>query len=101
MAKLSKIFGVITPPDFDDKDFWRKAVIFQLIYSLTGLVLGLICVIGGIILILHGIAGPTTSWTTKFLGFESNFSDATPGVILFIVGFLFVLATKFDIKANK
>lgn len=82
------------------KGFWKKAALFQLIYSLTGLVLGLSCIIGGIVLFFHGITG-SSSWTVKFLKLESNISDAAPGVILFIVGLFIVCVTKFVIKVKK
>lgn len=91
--------GVNPPSGVTDVDLWKKATLFQIIYSMTGLVLGLTCIVGGIILFLHGVAGPASGWTVKFLGLESNISDAAPGVILFVVGFFIVLITKFDISS--
>ncbi len=73
---------------------------FELIYSLSGLILGLVCVIGGIVLFVNGVFG-STSWTAKILGAESNISDAAPGVILFIVGLFIVLVTRFTLKIKK
>ena len=75
----------------------RTGTFYQLIYSLCGLVLGLVCVIGGIILFLRGITG-ATSWTAKILGAESKLSDAAPGVMLFIVGLFIVFVTRFKFK---
>lgn len=90
----------ITPPvNPDDRELWRKAVRYQFIYSLAGLVLGLACVIGGIILFFHGITGPTASWTTSVLGI--NVSDAAPGVVLFLVGLLFVWITRFSVTTGQ
>jgi len=70
---------------------------FQFIYSEFGLALGLVCIIGGIILSLHSIFG-SSSWTTKFLGLESELSGVTPGVILFVIGLLITFFTRFDIR---
>ena len=96
MTNGFKIFDVNTPPEFKDKEFWKKTSLFQLVYSLAGLVLGLACVIGGIALFLHGVTG-STSWTANFLGAESNISDAAPGAILFIVGLFVVWITRFSV----
>jgi len=73
------------------------AVILQFIYSLLGLVLGLACVAGGMLLFLYGIAGKT-SWVAKVIGLESTITDAAPGAILFVVGLFFVLITRFSVK---
>ncbi|HXQ39396.1 MAG TPA: hypothetical protein VN843_35680, partial [Anaerolineales bacterium] len=62
-------------------------------YAMLGLILGLATIIGGVILGLHGVVG-STSWTAKLLGLESNLNDATPGVVLFIVGIFLVLLTR-------
>jgi hypothetical protein len=72
-------------------------VVFQLIYSLSGLVLALACVIGGIVLFHHGVTG-STSWIAKILGVESKIFDASPGALLFIIGLLTVWITKFKVK---
>ena len=72
----------------------------QLIYSVAGLILGFACVIGGIILFLNGVVG-STSWTAKFLGAESNISDAAPGAVLFIVGLFIVFITRYVIKVHR
>jgi hypothetical protein len=33
-----------------DSAFWKSATLFHLIYSLAGLLLGFVCIIGGIVL---------------------------------------------------
>jgi hypothetical protein len=78
-----------------------KAIVrHQLIYSLSGLTLGLACVVGGLILTLYGVTG-SAGWTAKVLGLESKLSDAAPGVVLFIVGLFVVWATRFSVKSRK
>lgn len=104
MAQSVKALGLDIEMDASsdvNRALLKRMVNFQFIYSLCGLGVGLLCVIGGIFLLLHGIASPASSWTAKFFGFESTMSDATPGAMLFVTGFLFVLATKFDIKIGK
>ena len=72
----------------------------HLIYSTAGLILGLICVIGGVVLFLNGVVG-STSWTAKVLGAQSDLSDAAPGAILFIVGLFVVFITRYVFKVLK
>jgi len=73
---------------------WRNDPRYQLLYSLAGLVLGLACVIGGVVLFLHGATG-STNWTASFIGAKSQISDAGPGAVLFIVGLFVVWVTRF------
>src|SRR5262245_5157477 len=72
----------------------------HLIYSLLGLVLGLVCVVGGIVLFLHGVVG-STSWTAKAFGAESHITDAAPGAVLFIVGLFIVFSTRYVFKVIR
>jgi hypothetical protein len=74
-----------------------KLAQMQLIYSVGGLILGFSCIIGGVVLFLHGVAG-STSWTASVLGMKSQISDAAPGAILFIVGLFMVWVTRFVVK---
>jgi hypothetical protein len=62
---------------------------------MTGLILGIICIIGGVLLFLNGVTG-SSSWTAKILGNESNLTDAAPGAILFIVGLFVIIATRYS-----
>jgi hypothetical protein len=72
---------------------------YRLVYSICGLVLGLCCIVGGVVLFLRGVAGET-SWTAKILGIgQSQISDAAPGAVLFVVGLFIVLATRFTARS--
>jgi hypothetical protein len=82
-----------------DREVWQSATRYQLIYSIGGLVLGLVCIVGGIILFLRGVTG-STSWTAKVLGLQSSISDAAPGAVLFIVGLFIMFVTRFIIKTR-
>jgi uncharacterized membrane protein (UPF0182 family) len=78
----------------------KELSFLQLIYSLCGLLLGLACILGGILLFLHGVLG-SISWTTKILGASSQISDAAPGGVLFIVGVFLVFITRFKIVSRR
>ena|SRR5437867_12758959 len=78
----------------------RALAKYQLVYSLAGLVLGLVCIIGGCILFFGGISGSTT-WTAKIMGAESTISDAAPGAVLFVVGLFLVVVTRFQFTHKK
>ncbi len=88
------------PSDVRDPDTYRLFSRYHIIYSICGLALGFVCIIGGIVLFLNGVVG-STSWTAKILGAESNISDAAPGAVLFIVGLFIILVTRFNIKVKK
>lgn len=98
--KLVQIQEMMLPKKMEDPDTWKRISLFQLIYSLCGLILGTVCILGGIVLFLHGVTG-STSWTAKMLGAESQISDAAPGAILFLVGLFVVFVTRFTAKTRK
>jgi archaellum biogenesis protein FlaJ (TadC family) len=72
----------------------------QLVYSILGLILGLVCIIGGVLLFLAGVTG-AMSWTAKFLGASSEIFDAAPGAVLFIVGLFVVFITRYELKSRR
>ncbi len=88
------------PSTIKSKAFWEKIALHQLIYSLTGLVIGFGCIVGGIVLLLNSIVG-NVSMSAKLIGSSANVNDAAPGVILFIVGMMIIIATKYNIKIKK
>jgi hypothetical protein len=80
-----------------DHELHRLGLKLKFAYSLAGLVLGLACILAGVVLGLAGVAGKTT-WAASFLGLSTNLTDATPGVIIFVVGIFMVLITRFKVK---
>jgi hypothetical protein len=78
----------------------RGTVKWEYIYAILGLVLGFACIIGGLVLCLHGIAGHV-SWTASLLGLSSKINDAPPGVVLFIVGIFIIMATRPKIRLKN
>ena len=87
------------PPDVKDPDVWREAVKNEARYSMNGLLVGIFCILSGTVLLIHGVAG-SVSWTTQFLGLESTVSDAAPGALLFIIGFLVIFLTKHKVEST-
>ena len=88
------------PPDPRERHFWGRLAVLQLIYSLSGLVLGLACIVGGILLFFHGVAG-SSSWIGEFIGVQSKLSDAAPGTVLFVVGLAVVWLTRFAVRVRQ
>jgi len=72
----------------------------ELTYAIAGLVLGVVCILGGIVLFLNGVAG-STSWTAKMLGVDSTITDAAPGAVLFIVGLFVVVVTRYKLSVRR
>lgn len=88
------------PPDPRERHFWGRLALLQLIYSLAGLLLGLACIIGGIALFFHGVAG-SSSWVGQVIGVQSKLSDAAPGTVLFVVGLAVVWLTRFTVRVRQ
>jgi hypothetical protein len=88
------------PPNPRERHFWGRLATLQLIYSLSGLVFGLACIVGGIALFFHGVAG-SSSWVGEVIGVQSKLSDAAPGTVLFVVGLAVVWVTRFAIRVRQ
>lgn len=63
-ARVRTCDHLTVPQSLKDPHTYQELAKLQLIYSLFGLVLGLACVLGGIVLGLNGVVG-STSWTAK------------------------------------
>ncbi len=88
------------PPNPRERHFWGRLAVLQLIYSLAGLVFGLACIVGGILLFFHGVTG-SSSWVGEFIGAQSKLSDAAPGTVLFVVGLAVVWLTRFSVRVRQ
>ena len=93
-------FDLDIPSDKTDRQTYRRLSVYQFVYSLCGLCLGLGCVMGGVVLFLHGVAG-SASWTARLFGAESQVTDAAPGALLFVVGLFVVVVTRFQVRVAK
>jgi hypothetical protein len=83
-----------------DPELLKRSIRYRFIYSMTGLILGLVCILGGVVLFLNGVAG-SASWTAKVMGGDSTLTDAAPGAILFVVGLLVVFLTRYKVNLNR
>jgi len=88
------------PPNPRERHFWGRLATLHLIYSLAGLVFGLACIVGGILLFFHGVSG-SSSWVGEFIGVKSKLSDAAPGTVLFVVGLVVVWLTRFAVRVRQ
>ena len=88
------------PADPRERHFWGRLAVLQLIYSLAGLLFGLACIVGGILLFFHGVSG-SSSWVGEVIGVKSNLSDAAPGTVLFVVGLAVVWLTRFAVRVRQ
>ena len=99
-ANLGVRYRLEIPHHIDDVGTYRRLARYHFVYAICGLVVGLICILGGIALFLNGVAG-STAWTAKMLGAESNLSDAAPGALLFVVGLFIVFVTRLSTRVKK
>ena len=86
-------------PDSMPESFWRPALRFQFLYSLSGLILGGVCMALGALMFVFGIAGKTT-WTASAMGLESTLTDSAPGGVLFVVGMFVVIITRYVVRVR-
>lgn len=92
---------VVVSDEVTDPEVWKGAVQYQFWYSTFGLALGLVCILSGVILFLHGVVGTTKSWTASVLGLKNSVSDVPAGVAVFIVGMIIVFITRFVVKPQR
>lgn len=90
---------VTLPAEINDPEIWARIAKYHLIYSLSGLLVGLAIVAGGVYLCINGIAG-STQWSARILGLKSEINDAAPGVIISIVGLFVIFLTRFGVKSR-
>jgi hypothetical protein len=80
-----------------DNGLTKVAILFQGIYSILGLLVGVIFLVGGLILLLSGIGG-SSHFVAEILGAKFDLSDATAGVICAVLGFIVIFVTRFEIR---
>jgi hypothetical protein len=88
------------PKAADDDAFYRLGLKLKFVYCMVGLFLGLTSILVGAWLCLRGVTGHS-SWAVSMLGLSSNLNDASPGVIVFVVGVFIVLITRFQVRREK
>lgn len=99
-AKLLQKFQ--TPvPGFNSK-FWRTTRNFHYIYNGFVILIGLFIILKGMKMIGAGISGEI-EWILKVFGNESSLKNASPGVLLAVLGLMFIVVAKDNVefKRNK
>lgn len=81
-------------------DFHLAGLRYKFIYSMSGLILGLACIVTGALLGLYGVTGHT-GMVAKFLGLDTQLNDAPPGVVVFVIGVFMVVATRFKVRVKE
>ena len=61
---------------------------------------GILCIIGGFILTILGFAG-SIDWIIEGTDFTSKLMNASPGVLLMIIGFLIIILKRMAIRSKK
>ena len=79
----------------------KDAIKLEYRHAAIGASLGLLAILCGAVLCLHGFVGATSSWTADLFGLKSNLNDAAPGVVLFIIGLFVVILTRPNIKLGN
>ncbi|HEY9715489.1 MAG TPA: hypothetical protein V6C72_18590 [Chroococcales cyanobacterium] len=88
---------VTIPSELLDKGFWKLVMLYQFCYSMLGLLTGLACEVGGMILFIGGITN-NAHWTTSLFGIQ--ITDAAPGTVLFLIGLACWQFTRFDVSIS-
>jgi hypothetical protein len=80
------------------RDIDGKVLLYKFIYSMTGLTVGVLCTILGIVLAEMGGNGCPPDWATKITSDENLFSV---GVRFFLAGIIILIATRYRIRIYK
>lgn len=87
-------------PTVSNTLFGLSAIKYEFIITLISLCSGILCLIGGFILIILGFAG-SIDWIVEVSGFSSKLINASPGIILLIVGLIIVLNSRIKVKNRQ
>ncbi len=68
--------------------------------SVIGLVVGLFCILLGVVLLIIGVTG-LINWSFAFGGINSSLTNASPGVLLMIIGLLIIYITNHKAAMQK
>ena len=71
MSKKNKTLGYTSLDGKHSDDLVEKVSKHQLIYSIFGLVLGIACILGGVMLFLKGVTGKM-GWSANFKSVKRN-----------------------------
>jgi hypothetical protein len=96
--KLTSV-DINSQPDGNDGSE-KVSIIFQGIYSILGLAVGVFFLISGLLLLLSGIGG-SSHFVATILGAKFDVADATAGLIFAVLGFFIVFTTKYEVRIRR
>lgn len=80
--------------------FGMQALHYEFIIVLISLIGGIGCIIAGIILTILGFSGDI-EWVVEVSGFTSKLINASPGIVLIILGTILVIKSRLNINTRK
>ena len=87
-------------PSVANTQFGMQALHYEFIIVLISLIGGIGCLATGIVLTVLGFTG-SIEWIVEAPGFTSKLINASPGIVLMIIGFWLTLKSRLKIKAKK
>lgn len=87
-------------PSVANTQFGMQALHYEFIIVLISLIGGIGCLAAGIVLTILGFTG-SIEWIVEASGFTSRLINASPGIVLMIIGFWLTLKSRLKIKAKK
>lgn len=87
-------------PTVANTQFGMQALHYEFIIVLISLIGGIGCLAAGIVLTILGFTG-SIEWIVEASGFTSRLINASPGIVLMIIGFWLTLKSRLKIKAKK
>ncbi|GEM_PF-1815978 len=89
--------GVVVPPGSANDEFWSLAEKYQSYYSFSGMALGFLCEILGVLAVWVTHMAPH-EWSVRL--FDVQITNAPPGVVFFVIGVAIQEFTKFAVQVR-
>lgn len=87
-------------PSIANTSYGMQALHYEFIIVLISLIGGFGCIIAGIVLTVMGFTG-NIEWFVEAVGFTSRLTNASPGILLVIVGCFIVIKSRMKVKSVK
>ena len=80
----------------DTEKFWVRVTLYKLVYAISGLAVGIACIVVGVTLILSKLTGFTIGTASR-----GELVSATPWAVLFIIGLFVIVVTRYSKLSAK
>lgn len=87
-------------PSLANTQFGMLSLIFEFITVFAIIIGGYFLIIFGIIVMILGLSG-NIDWVIESVGFSSRIVNASPGLVMILVGAFLVSKGKMDVKATQ